>query len=177
MSKKLFILEMNHSQPLNARRHSELQKKISLPWELETTPVSQPCLLLGTGKDIETRNHPSPSPYISGRLFLGSQDCVAACLTLWKNNSTKEGLPGTTEIACSFSGDSSSQIPAWQKQVQRYQLLYYIRAGISPFWSELPNCHGCSSEQLSSYCKEFRGKKHRSVHTSQKESISQLISS
>lgn len=82
VSKKLFIPEMNHSQPLNARRHSEPQKTISLPREVETILVSQPCLLLGTGKDIETPNHPFPSPYISGRLFLGSQGCVAACLTL-----------------------------------------------------------------------------------------------
>lgn len=65
---------MNHSQPLNAHRHSELKRWSPCHGSWRQIPVFLPCLVLGTGKDTETTDHSFPFPHISGRLIPGSQD-------------------------------------------------------------------------------------------------------
>ena len=58
---------MNHSQPLNAHRHSELKRWSPCHGSWRQIPVFLPCLVLGTGKDTETTDHSFPFPHIPGR--------------------------------------------------------------------------------------------------------------
>lgn len=131
--------------------------------------------MLGIWKDTETPNHLCLTSLFSSKLILGSQDVLQPTSPYKTNSSGNKGLPSSIGIVCSFSADRGSQIPPWQNQVQHHQLPSGI--GISLFWSDLPNCHGCSSEWFPGNHREFRGRKQRPGHTSQKQSISQFISS
>lgn len=112
--------------------------------------------MLGIWKDTEISTHPFLSSAL-WKLILGTQDVLQPTSPYKTNNSGKKGLPSCIGIVCAFSADRGSQIPLWQNQVQYYP--FHAGIGISLFRSDLPNCHGCSSEWFPANYRAFREKK------------------
>lgn len=153
---------MNHSQPLNAHRHSELKRWSPCHGSWRQIPVFLPCLVLGTGKDTETTDHSFPFPHISGRLIPGSQDSPYKK----KNNSTK-GI----QRNCPFSGNRSSQIPPWQKS--RYNTIIFCiiqKLGSALFGQTFPTATNAALSNSQVTAKNSGGKT-TGLHTSSRSNL------